>query len=527
MKKLLGLPFFVNNRGIIAQVYQYLLVLFVIAGLLTSLGILEQGSINLLFLAVVLGLVGVFLSPEIEAKSKLSTYWLIVPLFLALGTRVIPYLNNKIPLGYDAGMYKFAFEHPGFESLKELYSRLYITVMGGLSDLFGSYFLLVPLHILVTSLTVLVVYFVVKRLFSPEVGVLAAFLFALSGTQYDVFSFCFQKNALGLILLLVSFLYFEKASTINWQLILVGVLIGSVHRPAFLLFGLVYIAYVVVHLKAFDDAGVKNAIVNGALILVITLLVNWDRIVEYYFFGAFTFIDSIGPAEAEGGFYYSLSEYLYRSPIMIAFVLPGIVYAPRKSLPVLIAGILLGLTIVFRLWFFRRFIIYLDLVIIIYAAAGLSDLMRDSFINRRIPLGVLLCVVILFSLGIQLANLATETGPMISQEEFDAVLAIDDLVEPEAMVVLTDAYYAPWLRGWSETDLVAPGLFESDVLSYQQWEFIWYGDTEERLAIFRTFQPPLYIHQGTRTENLIPFDEVCFQPIEVTGTRLYRFDCWE
>jgi len=529
MKKLLNIAFIANNRFVILNVYQYLLVIFAAALMFRSLGWLDDGIINFLFLSCFLGLGGIFLSAEDRDTIKIripKTYPLVL-FFLALIARIYPYLNTKIPLGYDPGMYKYAFEHPGLESLRGLYSRLFLTIMGGLSSLFGSYSILVPLNIIITSLTVLIIYFVIKRLFNPETGLLASMLFVVSITQYDVFSFYFFKNAFGIILLLVSFLFFEKASVISWQLILIGCLIGSVHRPAFLLFGLTLIAFVAYQIKTYSSTDIKNAIINGLLILIITLITNSDRISEYYFSGAITFIDSARNFDANGGFYYSFLEYLYRNPIMIAFILPGIIFAPKRSLPILITGIILVTIIVFKLQFYRRFILYLDLVIIIFAASGLGVLIKDPFINRRIPLGLLVSGVIVLSLGLQLAQQVLIIEPLVTQDEFNAILRIDDEIEPGATVLLTDSFYGPWFRGWLDAALVVPGLFEADLFSYEQWEIIWYGDEEARIKVLRDFHAPLYIHQGIRTKNLREFSGKCFNEVDIEGTHLYQFACWK
>ena len=77
--------------------------------LLSFFSILPSSVLIYSIAAVVIAIL--FLIAREEKEIKLSKYFLILAFLIILIPKVIPYLGNSIPLGYDAGIYKYGIEH--------------------------------------------------------------------------------------------------------------------------------------------------------------------------------------------------------------------------------------------------------------------------------------------------------------------------------------------------------------------------------------------------------------------------------
>ena len=67
---------------------------------------------------------------------------------------------------------------------------------------------------------------------------------------------------------------------------------------------------------------------------------------------------------------------------------------------------------------------------------------------------------------------ATHSRPLMNDEQLDAVKWLASNTEPDAYILAT-SYDAPWVLGWSERRVIAPGLFEWDEHNRTEWiEFL-------------------------------------------------------
>ncbi len=176
------------------------------------------------------------------------------------------------------------------------------------------------------------------------------------------------------------------------------------------------------------------------------------------------------------------------------------------------------------LYFHRRYIIYLDLVLIIFASIGLLSVANSKISPKR----VFNKLIILFVLGISAAIMfktAIELKPLITQQELLGISTLNNNLEKDARILLTDSYYAPWFKGWVDRDIIAPGMFDTDYLTFKQWELIWYGDPREKQNVLEELTRPTYIHIGKRTLGLSAFPNECFDDLSVPEMTLYKFSC--
>jgi hypothetical protein len=487
-----------NVKSIVRGSYFQLLALFVLVVFLVSLGVLPDWRVDLVFFAVILGAFGWTLTTK-QAELRLPV-WLVWTAFLvAIILRVLPFFFSSVPLGYDLGWHKYPFEHPFTDEwTKSVFPLPFLLLASGLTAVFGSWFVLVPLFIALSAATAFALYYAGKKAFNRDVGILAAVLFAVSIAQFETYALNYYKNVLGIIVLLLALLLVPDNKRWNWKLVLVGALVMGFHQPAFFIFGLTYLLYVLLDIKAWKTTAFRWSVVNGAAILALALLINFDRVYEI-FFQQLGWAVTAAPGGGGGTFFNSYRYVLYTLPF-VPFAVTGFVKTWRKHVPIAIATGVATIVVVFELFFHNRFLIYLDVFVILYAAVGMFVLVAEKPRIGRWVVGVFLV------LALVLASLhAWQARPLISDAELAEIQSLNEL-EPSAWIMVTDKYYSPWLKGYVARPIVAPGLFDEDTMDRSEWEAFWTGIDRE--VYISRYPSPLYIHVGGRQPQY-DFSEVC------------------
>lgn len=498
--------------------YFHLLALFALSVFALKLGLVQAFELNFFLFALILGLLGLSLVPKGEEPS-LPMWLLYVAVGIALLVRIIPYVGNSVPLGYDPGLHKFLFEHPfGEQWLEGMYPLLFTLVMGGLERITGSWFLLVPLFAALSVLTAVVLYVVVRRLFGHTPGILAALLFAVSVAQFETYWFHYYKNVAGILLLLLSFLYFERAERLNWRLILLGGTIAGVHQVAFFIFGMTYFVWVMLDVRAWRGRRFQAAFAGGVLIILVAMLCNIDRVTTFLLPQAGWVAKGV-VSETGGGTFFDFDKYFFYTVFFLPFALTGFLHCWRRHVPLAIATAVTAAVVLLEFFFHNRMIIYLDVFMIVYAALGIVVLVRARPVyGRAVAGGFLALSLVLVVLHAYAAR------PLISQQEFNEIRALEGYMEPDASIVVTDRQYSPWIKGWVGRPVIAPGLFDENIMTQAQWNEFW-RDEGARARYLNLYKQPLYLHVGERQRPLEP--GACFTLVHDGRTTLYRYGCEE
>jgi len=507
------------------RIYPIALSVFLGLQILVIVDVFHERKLNFAVFGILIGLCGANLSSTSNGNLKISSWWVVIAFLFAVLLRAIPYFDNSVPLGYDAGLYKFAFETPFGEAwLKQIYPLLFLRVMSAITNLTSINFVLIPLFIIFSASTCVILYFVIKKVFDKNIGILAALLFSFSISQFHVFSNLFYKNSLGIIFLLLTFTYYDRSKTIQPGLIAVGCLLGGIHRPAFLIFGISFLVFIAINIQSYRRKEILNAIINGLVILILVMIINYDRIDEFFLERIRIAFDTTGKVGDQGGFYITLWEYLNHSALLIAFAIPGISLVRKKQLPLTITFIVLLTIIVGKLYFHRRYIIYLDLILIIFSSYGLLSLVNSKIFPKDY-LGKIMMILVLCIAGAKITKTSFNLDPLINEIELESISDLNYSLEQDASLLLTDAYYAPWFKGWLKREIIVPGIFETDILTYAQWNLLWYGDQEDKEGILDLFPSPTYVHVGMRTTGLTPFTGQCFKKMAVKEMNLFQYNC--
>jgi len=118
-------------------------------------------------------------------------------------------------------------------------------------------------------------------------------------------------------------------------------------------------------------------------------------------------------------------------------------------------------------------------------------------------------ITILFIISIVLVfNFSLNEKPLISEKEFDLIKNLD---LNNSFLVSEDKYYSPWLL-YSNAKIIAPGMFDYDKLSHEEWIIYW--NSEDSSDLLNRYEKPLYVYSKNKKE--------CFEEYQ---ENIYEFVC--
>jgi hypothetical protein len=513
------------SRGTIRASFYQLLIIYTILVFLISLGTISKYAMHFEIFAVILAFFGALSIEKKEDEIKIPLILAVLPIAILLAFRIIPYLNNEVPLGYDPGIYKYIMETYSHNLPCLPGDNLDLWVRNGfppglfvLTDLLylvgcGTHNILTGFFILFELLLGLGIYAAAGRFFGKGAGILSLFIYSISMVQYQVFWYMYYKNIVALFVMLIALYLLRSGKYLPF--ILTASFIGAVHRPTFLMFGLIFFTSIIIHRKEF----IKNTLA-GAVILALALTFYIPNMKE-------AIIDSIEPimtANIGAGTFISFFTYQFSSLSYLPFALLGaLILLKRKDLnPFFLWFSISGILVYFKLIFFNRFIIHLDVAMIILASLGFYELIRY---NKRIG-AVILFLMLLSSLFVMNQN-AIEAKPLISEKELETIEQFSS-VESDAYVMSTSSFYSPWILGYSGRKTIAPGLFDYDRWNLSEWRTFWEtGEKEKALEMLDVYEKPLYIYLGERSRvNEAKFESGCFEKVfQENRAKIYKVAC--
>jgi len=523
--------------------YFQLTIIYTVIVFAVSTEFLSEYTLHFEVFALIIAILGIsaLKDERLKVNERLIYFLFVTALFFCFVFRMIPYMNNKVPLGYDPGIYKYIFERfeKALPDIPEEELDLWIRTgfPSGLPTLIDEFYLLgfttdeilKPVFIIFSSLLIFPIYLVAKKYFGKEAGIVASLLYAFSYTQLQTFWFMYYKNVVGMALLLFATYFMDHDDRRYTPLmILFATMLGFTHRPTFLILAMIWVSYILINLKKTNILK-ENAIrilATGILLFTLYLPRLNETILKPLegVFGSILEPGMIGP-----GTFFSLSKYQLTSLSYLPFALLGFLYlAIRKRFnPLLFWFLINGFIVYFKIMFYNRFIIQLDIIAIILASAGLLYGIIIPLQKKRI--GLLITLLLLVSSGIITYNSAIDMKPLLTGTQLASIQKIPELTEEDAYVMAITSYYSPWILGYSGRKTIAPGLFDYDKWSIKEWRKFWYADSIEEIKdLLEMYDKPLYIfigkHPSNKLVNLEKFNCSSFQQVlNDEGGILYKY----
>ena len=466
-----------------------------------------------------------FFAEKEKKEFKLSRWLIIIPLVIILITRIIPFVSSEAPSGYDTGIYKKTIENfsealpnlPHFSEKSWEHSEpwgLYLSTnllsligFSGNQILYGYY-------ILLNLLLGLSIYVLVKKFFNQNAAICSLFIFALSLTQFQTYWMMYYKNIAGLFLMLMAFYLLRQKS---WLVIPVAGFLGGLHHATFLIFGLVMLAHFIFNKDK------KYHLISGIGILAIALslyLYNPQAIFRFLSPDLGKMIQTFGPGGG-GGTFFNFTLYRQIITFYLPFAILGLIYLiKRKQFNYLFFYFIFNFAIVyFNLIFHNRFIIHLDIIVIILAGVGASYILAKFLpaLTGKIAISILLIGAV-YILGTVVIN----KKPLIRNEELAVIKSLSSLAKEDEYVMATDSYYSPWIYGYSGRKTIAPGLFEYNKWNKEKWAAFWFSpDLDLRHFLLNDYEKPIYIFVGDRQHQMDFSNDSAFERI---SKRIWKYE---
>ncbi len=464
-----------------------------------------------------------------DAKAKNLKILVLLAFLTALGLRAAPYLNNDIPIGYDAGLYKYMMEKyfTGLPNVPE--ESLDLWMKTGHEQ--GLFLLSDALHvfginaiqmetfffILLGALLVFPIYLVGKRFAGEKAAAMAALLYAISFTQFRAFEFLYYKTILGIFMLLMAVWLLETKRKFLAGLFMAGIAIF--HRPELFLFGFVFLGCVVMNLK--EKKKLKSLLIAATFAIALALPFYLPRLNETVFQALAATITQPG-----SGTFFDFGTYHCLSLAYIPFGFIGFAYfvMKRKFNPLFFLFLANFILVFFELVFFYRFIIPLDVSLVIFAGVGLLVL-ADC---RGYPkLAIIFAIVLLFIAGLSATFLhSLSSAPQVGEGQ---IKAAEWLSSANGSYVIAESFDTPHVLGWSGKKVIAPGFLDWNLWSKSEWfEFMGGSDLNNTIKLLNRYNSTPYIYFSKLPETVCrkeKFNNSCFENVYETGDAvIYKYD---
>lgn len=525
---------------IIELSYLQLVVIFLILVLLKEWNVLVI-PVNYQLFIPVLPLLAVPIlirfKPAVEKHLPPLSLVVVVAFLLALSLRLLPFAHSAVPLGYDPGFYKYATElyaaalpqipEAGLAIwLKEMHPQAPFILSNAIHILTGTdaFQFITFLFSFLGALLVFAVFVVTRELFGQRAALVATVLYAVSYTQYSTFTMFYYKNVLGLMFLLLAIYSLEKKKFGLMALMFAA--LGIFHRPEFLIFALVLIPYFILHRRQ----GIVLAVLGTAVLIAPFYLLRWEANWGVLLSGVIqTTVTNIQTGEGLGsGTFFNLNTYATVALAYLPFSLVGLTYLAirRKWNSMMFYFLINSIIVLFRLFFYNRLIIPLDIAVVILAGVGINyTLLHNGELWKRV-VGIAALILLLVTSGLQTVNTANNIRPLVNEKQLEAIEQIKEYAEEDAYVLGT-SYDAPWLLGWSERKVIAPGLFEWNVHTKDEW--LSFFETKDPLTakeFLDVYDGPIYIYYSKNWGNYLGLEKFqggYFQKVYDDGAVVYKY----
>jgi hypothetical protein len=437
-----------------------------------------------------------------QAMARPEVLALGLALAVGFALRAWPAWSSDVPLGYDYGFYKAAFDaySGGDLPLRSQPAWMASQFEPGLPALHGvlhgvaglsSHDHLRYLHPALAAACALFVFVAARAYAGTQAGLLAAALTAVSSLQLEAHAYLYEKNLVALGLLAVALFLLQRRAWLSCGLLLGAV--GAWHRPTLLLaaVGLPIAVLLDPRLRAAWRGWASTAALAAALIVPVWLAMP-DTFLSTGLSVAQESVRSVATGTAAGtGTFYSTESGLRRMAPYLPLALAATAAAwrwPNLRAPVLVlmmASAYIGLELPLH----RRFLLMADALAILVAGAALTPLVG----SRAIAVGAA-CVVL--AAGLASATIAEPTTPhrFLTEPQWAELSWLQTL--PANATLVADNLRSPYVLAESGRLTYGPGLFD-DVHERAEWQRFWAGLEGEPLREFMApYGEPVYMVQA-------------------------------
>ncbi|MBI5077279.1 hypothetical protein HZB94_02775 [Candidatus Falkowbacteria bacterium] len=464
-----------------------------------------------------------------RTENKQTALWGYLMLFsfiFILITRLIPFYQfGEAPLGYDTGFYlrNFYVNDSSFLSSSAYYLNLVPLHIFGLSPLHAISFIYVISQLLIAG-GLYILFRSTKTKDSSALAAIAIFLFSISALQFYAYWWMLGQQMIATAFLLITIALLFRHPLLA---IFTGAAGFLFHLPtfglfalSFFVFSLINIVYCFARKKEINSYLIKLFIIGACLSIIIIVFKGallWQYFNEYIIehkglYNTFPFWEIV---RFKGAFL-SVSTLSVTSIVLLPFTVYGLLKPSLWKLAfntdnvsrsfiifLYVSFFILLPLVIFPVIYQQRFMIILDLFIIIFATPVLY-LLISRFANDKI-----IKIIMFLFLACAFYNvgaMAWKKQPQIPPEELQEIKSLSMTAESDAFIIATNSFYTPWIYGFGGRKSYGPG-WGPDPWGYDSWMEFWRGSDEEAKMemINSTFASPTYFFIGAKQQQGFPF----------------------
>lgn len=473
---------------------------------------------------------------EQKRRDHTKILWIVLAsvAILSFFIRYYQYFFTNVPPGYDSGLYKYGFDtyitslpYIPESELPAWFKEMFPQGIFLLGDMlyvvagFGPTEIITIFTPLVCGLMVLPVFAVSENISGQRGALISAFIYLLSSIQYVLFEYSYLKNILGLLLILIAILLLQKERYIVVAIIYAA--LSIYHRPHFLLLSIVLLFW----LLETRDRKIYLTFIIAAVLMLPFWIQRMELGISMLKGLAGVALNNLrGEASSQGGTFLTYSKYAYLSLPYITFGVLGFMkmLLNKRRDPVFYFTLITGILVIFRIVFFRRYLATLDILLIILAGGCIEKILLEQRKELRIYGNIILLLILLTGSALVYGQ-ATEDNRLISNGDIRDIEWMAANVDPESYI-LTTAYDAPWVLGWGKHPVIAPGLFQWNIYTQEEWtEFLRTSDPQQAIEFISKNEESTYIYYSANTTDTESdkYSSKEFQLIRENKGKVYRY----
>lgn len=389
--------------------------------------------------------------------------------------------------GYDIGIYRrTALEY--FENFKNPNTPAFaFTAFSNFLFLVGDSLnsFLLTWYILLSGLTSYTFALLVKKISSSNIlGAIALLLFSTSLIQFEFFAGFYYRNLLALFLLFSTLLLLEYKS---YTAALPLLILSAIHPLSTFVF-----APTLLILGIFQKENRKLFFSTLCIAGFGSLFLSWNEFWRYLqtLFGFLQNREaSLAHSSEFTGQFISSSQFFRFTLPYLPFACIGIFRESKKHMFWIIFGLInLGL-IVFQFFLFERFYLFLNIVLIFFAAYGIVFIF-EYFQNKKL-FWILTVAYAFFLLSAQMIYV-THKIPLIPPSELKEIQSLKTFIPKKSFILSFSSSDAPWLYGFAgDYKIIAPGTLHENKWNFDNWSEFWSTkDTKKRATLLSQYNTP-------------------------------------
>jgi len=428
-------------------------------------------------------------------KAKLWSVFLLFSIFaFYLFTRLfLLSQQGAAGFGYDTGIYRHYidgyYERLNDPSITPFGFSGYSNVLKSLDVSTDD--ILISWYVLVAMVLFFLFFLFVKTYTDVPTALFAVFLFSISTIQYEFFWWFYYRNFLAFALFFVTFILFHYRS---YLALLPLMAIGTLH-----IITLVPIGCTMIVLLWLEKEKRKYYFITGSVAVVGIVLLNFKELRDYFFSLQKSGTLASGASDSSpefNGQFIDFSFFWKNTLLYLFFGIAGYIQYFKKHLSLAIFFIMSLIPVLFQVLFYRRFYVFVDVVLIFFASIFIVALIRkvkSTWMNVAVGIYVLI--------GFFLSTQYVWTKqPLLTHFDLEEMVSTNEF--PPARVLAVSSATAPWLYGFTHHTIIAPGIFEENKWSREEWQEFWATENANRRhELLSVYQEPLFIYVGPREKG--------------------------